>query len=306
MFQIVCRRRRPRQSTRLRVACVTVLLAVWGTQTAAAQRLQGRLLDLQSNQPISSGILTLITQDGERVATAVTDDEGSWLLDAPNPGVYFVEAKRLGYQPWIDGPLEIQPGDAPVFVYHLRAAAIPLDPVEISAAATERYLQLSGFYERQRSDFGHFMTPEDIQRRQAARITDMLVGLPGVRLLDVGGGAGGRHIQLRGGSLRRDGICRPRVFVDGLLFMRGDSRPLGVDDFGRPEQREALEQDSDFARLFRGSSLDDIGHPSTIAAVEIYRSAVQVPVQFGGTSIQTQCGVIVIWTKVGRMGTGGG
>ena len=96
MFQIVCRRRRPRQSTRLRVAYVTVLLAVWGTQTAAAQRLQGRLLDLQSNQPISSGILTLITEDGERVATTVTDDRGSWLLDAPNPGVYFVEAKRVG------------------------------------------------------------------------------------------------------------------------------------------------------------------------------------------------------------------
>ena len=306
MFQIVCRRRRPRQSTRLRVACVTVLLAVWGPQTAAAQRLQGRLLDLQSNQPISSGILTLITEDGERVATAVTDDGGSWLLDAPNPGVYFIEAKRLGYQPWIDGPLEIQTGDAPVFVYHLRPAAIPLDPLEISAAATERYLQLSGFYERQRSDFGHFMTPDDIQRRQAARITDMLMSLPGVRLIDAGGGAGGRHIQLRGGSLRRDGICRPRVFVDGSLFMRGDSRPLGVDDFGRPEQREALEQDSDFARLFRGSSLDDIGHPSTIAAVEIYRSAVQVPVEFGGTSMQTQCGVIVVWTKVGRMGQGGG
>ncbi len=306
MFQIVRRRRWPQQSTRLRVVFVAVLLAVWGTQTAAAQRLQGQLLDLQSNQPISSGILTLITEDGERVATAVTDDGGSWLLDAPNPGVYFVEAKRLGYQPWIDGPLEIQPGDAPVFVYHLRPAAVPLDPVEISAAATERYLRLSGFYDRQRSDFGHFMTPEDIQRRQAARITDMLQGLPGVRFVQVGGAAGGRHIQLRGGSLRRVGICRPRVFVDGILFMRGDSRPLGVDDFGNPEQLEGLEQNVDFERLFRGSSLDDIGHPSTIAAVEIYRSAVQVPVEFGGTSMQTQCGVVVIWTKVGRMGTGGG
>ncbi len=304
MSQIVCRHGWPRQSTWLRVALV-ILFAVWGTQTAAAQRLQGRLLDLQSNQPISSGILTLITEDGKRIATAVTDSTGSWLLDAPNPGMYFIEAKRLGYQPWIDGPLNLQAGDTPVFVYHLRAAAISLDPLEISAAATERYLELSGFYARQRSDFGHFMTPEDIQRRQAERITDMLMGLPGVRLVQVGAGVGGRHIQLRGGSLRREGICRPRVFVDGLMFMRGDSRPLGMDDFGNPEQ-DALEENIDLERLFRGSSLDDIGHPSTLAAVEIYRSAVQVPVEFGGTSIQTQCGVIVIWTKVGRMGRGGG
>jgi hypothetical protein len=51
-------------------------------------------------------------------------------------------------------------------------------------------------------------------------------------------------------------------------------------------------------------SLDDIGHPSTIAAVEVYRSASQVPVQFGGTSVETLCGVIVIWTRTGRLRVG--
>ena len=53
-------------------------------------------------------------------------------------------------------------------------------------------------------------------------------------------------------------------------------------------------------RVDQAISLDDIGHPSTIAAIEIYRSATQVPVQFGGASVETLCGVIVIWTRTGR------
>jgi hypothetical protein len=58
-------------------------------------------------------------------------------------------------------------------------------------------------------------------------------------------------------------------------------------------------------RLGPGLSLDDIGHPSTIAAIEVYRSATQVPVQFGGASVETLCGVIVVWTRTGRLRTGG-
>ena len=57
-------------------------------------------------------------------------------------------------------------------------------------------------------------------------------------------------------------------------------------------------------RMDQAISLDDLGHPSIIAGIEVYRSASQVPVQFGGTSVDTLCGVIVIWTHTGRMRAG--
>jgi hypothetical protein len=278
------------------VALALVLLAAGVTQGVTAQRLQGHLLDLNSNEPISSGIVTLLTENGQRIATAVTDDAGIWLLDVPAPGLYFVEAKRLGYQPWIDGPLEVEPGGDATFVYHLRPSAVPLDPLEVSAAATERYLGLSGFYERQKSDFGHFMEPEDIERRQATRLTDLLRALPGVRVVSTGE-IGSSYIQLRGSNLSGGGICRPRIFVDGLMFMPGDGQPKR-NDLGRQDRLAEEDTELILNDLF---SIDDIGHPSTIAAMEVYRSGAQVPVQFGGTSIQTQCGVIVVWTRVGRM-----
>jgi hypothetical protein len=268
-----------------------------GALPAAAQSLRGRLLDVESNQPVAAGLLTLLTPDSVSITTAVTDADGFWNLAVPGAGTYFVEAKRLGYQPWVAGPVDLKPEDDLNSVFHLRRLAFRLDPIEVSAEATERYLDLQGFYERQRSDFGHFMTPEDIEKRRASRVSDLLMGLPGVNLVSgTSGSVGSRYIQLRGGSLARDGVCRPRIFVDGLMYARGDSRPRRLEDFATEQnfndQLEIVDQ---------GLSIDDLGHPSIIAAVEIYRSAVQVPVQFGGTSIETQCGVIVIWTRTGRM-----
>ena len=287
-------------SVTLRVAVLVALLAVCGAQTATAQRLYGRLLDLQSDKPIASGILTLITKDGERIATAVTDEDGNWLLEVPVAGVYFVEAKRLGYQPWVDGPLEVEPGDDALFSYHLNPAAIALSPIEISAAATERYLGLTGFYERQRSDFGHFVTPQDIEKRHASSVMELLGVIPGVRVVSTGM-LGNRFIQLRGSVISRGGVCRPRVYVDGLIFLRGDSRPIGADEFGNPELFVDSRGNLTNAMRNEGLTVDDIAHPSTIAAIEVYRTGTQVPVQFGGNSIETRCGVIVVWTRVGRM-----
>jgi len=274
------------------------MLAVTSANVAAAQRLQGRLLDLNSDQPINAGILTLLTENGERMATAITDDEGHWVLDVPRPGHYYIEAKRLGYQPWIDGPVNLKTGDDWTSVYRLQPLAVLMDPVEVSARATERYLELTGFYDRQRSDFGHYITPDDIEKRQATRVSELLAPLPGVRLVASGGGLSQRYVQMRGSHLGQGGLCRPRVFVDGLIYNRGDSRMVGVDDWGNPVSAT----DDDAIATFRASELniDDIAHPSTIAGIEVYRSATQVPVQFGGGSIQTQCGVIVVWTKMGQ------
>ena len=272
---------------------------VTSANVAAAQRLQGRLLDLDSDQPIYAGILTLLTENGERMATTVTDDEGHWVLDVPGPGHYYIEAKRLGYQPWIDGPVDLKIGDDWTSVYRLQPLAVLMDPVEVSAQATERYLELAGFYDRQRSDFGHYITPDDIERRQATRVTELLAPLPGVRLVASGGGLSQRYVQMRGSHLGQGGLCRPRVFVDGLIFNRGDSRMVGVDDWGNPTSAN----DAEAIATFRSMELtiDDIAHPSSIAGIEVYRSGAQVPVRFGGGSIQTQCGVIVVWTKVGQM-----
>jgi hypothetical protein len=265
------------------------------TQSARAQQVRGRLLDLETNRPIPSGVLTLHAADSSIVTTTVSDADGHWRFDAPRPGSYFIAARRLGYQPKLSSAMTIEAEAVLNTVVHLKQVPVSLDPIVARAAAIRRSLEYQGFFERQRSNFGHFVTPEAIDRRDAARITDLLTPIPGVQLVVAGtGNVGPAQISLRGSSLTDGALCRPRVFVDGLMYTRGDSRLVRVRESDARE-REDIEQ-----RMDQALSLDDIGHPSTIAGIEVYRSATQVPVQFGGTSEETLCGVIVIWTRTGR------
>lgn len=283
------------------VALTTLLVALADIQSAGAQRLRGRLLDLETNQPLVAGLVTLMTADRASLITAVTDTGGNWEFEVPAAGLYLIAARRLGYQPWVAGPVDATPGTDLEFAFHLRRLPVQLNPVEVTAEALRRYLVSTGFYDRQRSDFGHFLTPERIERRQATRITDLLTSLPGVRLImPSSGSAGPRSVQLRGSNLSQGTICRPRVFVDGIIFAQGDAQPRSARE-RTPETERAAEQ---IRRMEQGVSLDDIGHPSTIAAIEVYRSATQVPVQFGGTSVETLCGVIVVWTRSGNLRSG--
>jgi len=246
-------------------------------------------------------MLTLRGADSVPLGTVFSDEGGNWVFELPGPGVFYIEATRFGYQPWVAGPLEVQAEDDLDSVFRLWPQPFEMDPIEVTAQATRRHLQTSGFYERQRADFGYFLGPEEIQKRKAPRLTDLLAGLPGVSMVSyTQGSVGARFVQLRGSRLSQGGTCRPRVFVDGLLYALGDSRP--VDRF--PDRETELEEQLE--KLDQGISLDDIGPPTDIAGVEVYRSASQVPVQFGGTSVSTLCGVIVVWTKRGTRRLSGG
>lgn len=279
----------------------TALAAIFfqAAGSADAQQISGRLVDGESGRPVASGLLTLHAADSSVVLRTMSDTGGRWTLHAPRPGRYFIAVRRLGYRALVSGAMNISPAGASNTVFRLEQLPVALNPVAARAAAIRRHLELNGFFERQKSNFGHFVTPEAIDRRQASRVTDLLTSIPGVQLFVWGGGsAGPLQIGLRGSSVTDGALCRPRVFVDDMMYTRGDSRPVRV------RASDATEQEDLELRMDQSLSLDDIGHPSTIAAIEVYRSATQVPVQFGGTSAETLCGVIVIWTRTGRTPVG--
>ena len=292
------------QVLRASVTFGTALLVLAGLRSAGAQQLRGRLLDLQSDAPIPVGVVTLIDAQGATIAASVTDSLGNWRLVAPGPGSYFVAGRRIGYQPWTGGPIEVAAQADMEFVFHLRRAPVQLTPAYTIGRSLQRNLEMVGFYDRQRADFGLFLTPDAIEKRGAARVSDLVLGLPGVSLVwTSSGSAGGQQIQLRAGNISPGGVCRPRIYVDGIVFARGDGQMAKVD--GSPVQSLERAVEEELLRLERGLSLDDIGPASDIAAIEVYRSSTQVPVQFGGASIETACGVIVIWTRRGTpRGTG--
>jgi Carboxypeptidase regulatory-like domain/TonB-dependent Receptor Plug Domain len=271
------------------------LLLPAGVRDACAQAVRGQLIDADSKRPVAQAILSLRAFDSTVVATATSDAEGRWHLSATQRGVYHISVRRLGYHPMVSPALTLG-GDAVVPMdLRLQPMPVALAAVNARAVAVRRNLEYNGFFDRQKGNFGHFVSPEDIERRQPSRITDLLTAIPGVQLMPGRGGTvGAAQIGLRGSSVTDGALCRPRVYVDGVMYTRGDSRTV------RARSSDANERADAEQRIDEALSLDDIGHPSTIAGIEVYRSATQVPVRFGGTSVETLCGVIVIWTHTGR------
>jgi Carboxypeptidase regulatory-like domain len=278
-----------------------LLLSVAGARSAASQRLHGRLLDVVTEQPLAGGIISLLYEDGTRLVSTTTDERGAYRLRAPRAGRFLVEARRIGYETWLDGPIDLAAGDDWDTLFRLSAIAIALPPVAVEgpAVTTEAYLRGVGFYDRRRADFGYFLMREQIVARAAQRVSDLLAAMPGVRVVPGAAGLGRTGIEFSG-SLLSVGPCHPRVFVDGLMVIRGDARPRGLDVEGLPEE-PATETGRALRQVERPEiALDDVVHPADIEALEVYRRGSQVPVRFGGTSTSTQCGVLVIWTRRGR------
>lgn len=271
------------------------LLSPAGVRGAYAQAVRGQLIDVSTSRPVAEATVSLHASDSSVIATTTSDAEGRWRFSAPRPGTYHVWVRRIGYRVLVWGPLTLAGGAEVPLVLRLQQAPLVLDPVNANAVAVRRNLEYNGFFDRQKGNFGHFVSPEAIERRQASRITDLLTPIPGVQLMPgKAGGIGAAQVALRGSSVTDGAFCRPRIFVDGMMYSRGDSRPVRV------RSTDARERDDVEQRIDEALSLDDIGHPSTIAGIEVYRSATQVPVRFGGTSVETLCGVIVIWTHTGR------
>ncbi len=116
---------------------------------------------------------------------------------------------------------------------------------------------LNGFTRRMQQGLGRFITPANIESSPAFRTSDLFVGMLGVSVI-------GDRVLIRTAGRN----CSPQIWVDGL--------PQSVG--------------ADFA-------LDFIIPLEALAAVEVYRRATEVPLQYGGSL--AGCGVLLFWTKTG-------
>ena len=267
-----------------------------GTRVGAAQVVRGRVLDAETHAPVAAARVTILGPTDSAGPRVLTDDQGGFVLRPPVPGRYVLEVVRLGYTPQRQGPFAVGPGEHALPEVSLHAIPYQLDSLTITTQARSQFLERVGWFTRQRSDFGRFLTRDQIESHHVSRITDLLTVIPGVRLVPDARSPGRMRVQMRGSQPAVGGSCEPRVFVDGLMAIRGDSKP---------PRRSGTGKDGDLEDPFGDSKnpeppLDDIANPEDIEGIEVYRSASQVPVEFGGTGVFTRCGVVVIWTRHGR------
>lgn len=88
-----------------------VVLAVVGALMApvggVAQTFEGRVMDDRTEAPVPGALVRLVDGSGQDRSVAIADSSGAYRIEAPGPGVYSLEAARIGFENFQTPPLEV-------------------------------------------------------------------------------------------------------------------------------------------------------------------------------------------------------
>ncbi|NCW44771.1 MAG: hypothetical protein EBV77_04660 [Gemmatimonadaceae bacterium] len=210
--------------------------------------------------PIGGAYLRL-SIPGRGITTSVESDEDGKFnaVGVPAGGAWLV-ARRIGYRP-DSVRVTVTAGETVERAIQLERIAVELDRVQI-VGRRDVTGPMAGFYKRMGQGGGRYFTAGDIERRNAARMSDMLRMIPGMRIESRGFQT---SVRMRGSR------CAPLVWLDGQPLYAGE---IDLDAFD----------------------------PRTFEGMEIYSGAASVPVEFQGNQrLSSACGTIILWSKRGEL-----
>ena len=242
-----------------------------GTPISQAQVIRGTVRDARTAEPVMLAYVGLLAPGRELVVAGLADRYGSFSLNAPAAGSYFLYVARMGYKSVIDGLFQV--GEDGVFELQvgLTRAAVELEDLVVEAEEQRSKLELVGYMERAAIGRGTFLIGEDIQAIALDKITDAFRNIPGLDVVTARPFVGPEAMRNPEIRIRRGGgECSPTLYVDGAIMALGSQRPESGPV--RP---------------------DDFVMPASVEAVEIYVRPSETPIQYEAMG---RCGVVLIWT----------
>jgi hypothetical protein len=177
-----------------------------------------RTLRVVSTDSVPIPYANIVVEGGE---PRITDEKGELSFGAGKSLTVTAQIRRIGYAPWF-GKLEVSDTDAVVTVA-LKSLTQRLDAVRVSATAATipSPLALTGFYDRQLMRqkgllSAVFIGPEEIEFRHPSKISNLLYGLNGVRVIF------GTPYSTGTASLKGD-LCPMAIMIDGRQLLFGAS-----------------------------------------------------------------------------------
>ncbi len=183
------------------VGCLVAAPQVTRAQaTQATAGISGRLVDHASRQPLEGAAISVL---GTPVSLR-SSPTGQFTHAGLKPGTYVMQVRALGYAPgsWV---IELAERETLSVVIELEAMPIALPGVTVEAPTAQR--GMAGFALRRAAGRGAYITEDDIKQINAARLSDLLRNVSGVRLIC-------RFTGCRVRMARND--CQPDFFLDGL------------------------------------------------------------------------------------------
>jgi len=256
----------------LRIASVALITSTTFAANLRGQALTGTVKE-DSTQRALEGAEISLESGNPRTRSAAS---GRYLLDNLREGRQRIHVRLLGFRP-VDMLVSVAAGETKVMDITLVRMPVALDTV----ATTERStlgvgVGFEAFDERRRLGFGKFVDSTALRSNENRKVVDLLRQFPGVKVYIP---SAPNHFKRVLVSSRAEGRfpCVLDVVMDGALIHRstGASTP------------------PDFERAFDLTSIDI----ASLAGIEIYRSAAEIPGVFNGAT--AACGVLVLWTRRG-------
>jgi hypothetical protein len=191
-----------------------------------------------------------------------SDSIGAFRFASVPIGTCELHFRRLGFEPKSVNA-DVAVGKTANLIVVLDPSAVEIEGMTVAELARRRQI-LADFYDRSSRGFGHFITREQIEKRNPTNLSDMMRMIPGARLIPnhVGSTANLRFSR----ALTAPGRdCPPQYYVDGVKTW--------------------------------GLNIDDI-IPRDVEGIEIYPGPAGLPPQFNTKEGTTICGVVVIWTRI--------
>lgn len=246
-----------------RLPRLPLLLLLWPLQPAA--QVLGTVSGVVTPGTDTLAVQARISVVGTKLVTQTSADGRFLIADVPS-GVQILEVSMMGYRTVLF-PVEVAAGDTLHVQVKLQSEPVALPAVNVAGEAAPPP-QLRGFYARRGRGGGFFFTRAEIQKMRPRLFSDVLRGVPGVRLQPVRGPSGDSY-QAVTGRVTGTRACPMLYYVDGIPFpVTGE---IGINNLIRPED---------------------------IAALEVYSGTSRVPLEFHSSN--AHCGVIVIWTYSGE------
>jgi hypothetical protein len=223
------------------------------TRLRGPARLTGRVINA-AGAPVANARVD-VSGTG---AVALSRDDGTFgFTDLPS-GTQALVVRQLGFEP-VEMPVELSARAPKQVTVTMSKPARVLDPVAVVAERSKDGLDQVGFAHRKKIGFGYFMGPEDIQQRQATRMTDLFRTVPSLRVVPSG----------------------MDYVVESARDAMGGCVNYVVD--GSP-----------YKSLFAGD-VDRLMPPNDVAAIEVYTGS-NTPAEFQSPG-NSSCTTIVMWSK---------
>jgi hypothetical protein len=266
------------------------LAAAPGRSAGARGTVSGRVLGGPEGRPLAGATVELA--GGGR---ATTDAQGRFTLRGVAAGTRSVSVAHPQHgtrtaEVAVDAgaDLELRLGEG------MRLAALvttpyTLDPLRVEARAENRALAATGFYERQKSANGHFLTGEQI--RQGSPLSNMMRMVPGVRVIRYSPPPPPGCGQLCGSGPAESRLVPSRGATSGRISMNEDER--GMEQCMMPVFLDGVRVASSSPE--KGNDIDRISTRGVVA-IEVYTNGTEIPARFAAAN--QGCGVVLMWSGV--------